>query len=70
MVYNVGWHQGKSIHHVTLLARICNGKIWIEEDGTEEGLGNMLVEAGVPKEDIVLAFISPDLRPLSDYAVA
>jgi hypothetical protein len=53
-----------------LFARIHNGKIWIEEDNTEEGLASLLVEAGVPKEDIVLAFHPPELRDLTEYAVA
>ena len=49
---------------------MAGGKIWIEEDMTEDGLATELVEAGVPKEDIVLAFNPPDRRHLTDYAAA
>ena len=35
---------------------IIDGKIWIQHDGTEIGVANELVEMGVPKEDIVLAY--------------
>ena len=37
---------------------------------TEEGLANQLVKAGVPREDIVLAFQHPSTRKLTDFAVA
>lgn len=70
LVYNIGWQKDKRVQYITLFARLHNGKIWIEEDGTEEGLANLLVEVGVPKEDIVLAFISPIMRSYSDYAAA
>jgi hypothetical protein len=48
---------------------IHNGKIWIQYDGTEEGIANRLVEHGVPKSDIVLAFHPPYKRPYTDFAV-
>lgn len=70
LIYNVGWQHRNRVRYVTLLARLHNGKIWIEEDGTEEDLATLLVEAGVPKEDIVLAFVAPELRPFSQYAAA
>ena len=41
---------------------IKDGKIWIERDFTEVGVANELVELGVPKTDIVLAFRSPFVR--------
>lgn len=45
-------------------------KIWIQHDGTEDGVANDLVKAGVPRDQIVLAFKSPDLRQHTDFAVA
>ena len=44
--------------------------MWIEEDGTEVGLTNELLDAGVPTEDIALAFHPPELRHLTDSAAA
>ena len=35
----------------------------------EEGIAAHLLEAGIPKEDIVLAFHSPDMRPYTEFAV-
>jgi hypothetical protein len=48
---------------------IKDGKIWIQHDGTEIGIANELVKLGVPKEDIVLAFHEPFVRPYTGFAV-
>ena len=40
-----------------------------ERDGTEIGVANELVEAGVPKTDIVLAFYAPYRRQYTEFAV-
>jgi hypothetical protein len=48
---------------------IKDGKIWIERDGTEIVVANELVEAGVPKTDIVLAFYAPYRRLYTEFAV-
>lgn len=47
---------------------IKNGKFWIRYDGTEDGIATELVELGVPKEDIVLAFHAPYKRPFTGFA--
>jgi len=46
-----------------------NGKIWIQHDGTERGVANDLVEWGVPKEAIVLAFHAPYRWQYTGFAV-
>jgi hypothetical protein len=70
LLLKYGWPRGKHAHYTKLHARIHNDKIWIEEDMTEEGLACQLVEAGVPKEDIVLAFHAPEMRSRTEFAVA
>jgi len=67
---NLGWHKGDRITGMTVYVRIRDGKFWIEEDWTENGIANDLVQAGVPKEDIVLAFHEPTMRQYADFAVA
>jgi len=49
---------------------IINGKIWIQRDGTEYGIANELVAAGIPKNKIVLAFHPEDVRQYTDFAIA
>lgn len=65
-----GW-QGKERSHGTIVhAEIRDGKIWIHYDGIEDGITDELVTAGIPKENIVLAFHPPHVRPHTGYAVA
>ena len=68
LVY-VGWDRHRRVHGPVLHLDIIGGKIWIQHDGTEEGIANRLVAAGVPKNDIVLAFQSPFKRKFTDFAV-
>ena len=62
LLYATGWSGQKAISNVILAVRIKEGKIWIDEDATEEGIATALLEAGIPEEDIVLAFQHPFLR--------
>src|SRR4051794_18999480 len=59
---SVGWNKQQRIHGCLLHIDIRNGKIWIQHDGTEEGIADRLVEMGVAKHDIVLGFQSPYKR--------
>ena len=53
-----------------MYVRLKKGKFWIEDDWTEDGIVAYLKEAGVPNEDIVLAFNPPDMRQYTEFAVA
>lgn len=66
----IGWDDTRRMHSSVLHLRLRGDKIWIEYDGTEEGIATALLEAGVPKEDIVLGFYSPRKRQYTDFAVA
>ncbi|MDJ0662023.1 MAG: XisI protein [Crocosphaera sp.] len=65
----VGWKNRKRYHGCVLHLDIKNDKIWIQHDGTEIGIANELVNLGVPKEDIVLAFHEPLVREYTGFAV-
>ncbi len=67
---NLGWQKGDRITGMTVYVRIRDHKFWIEEDWTEDGIATDLVHAGVPREDIVLAFHEPKMRQYTDFAVA
>jgi len=66
---HAGWHNDRRMYGCIIHMDIKNDKIWIQYDGTEVGMANELVAAGVPKEDIVLAFHPPYKRPYSGFAV-
>lgn len=66
----IGWEGHRRVHGCVLHVDIRDGKVWIQHDGTEDGIANDLVEAGIPKDQIVLAFHPPYKRPYTGYAVA
>lgn len=70
ILLDIGWRDGKRAFNPIVYVRIINDKIWMEEDRTEDGITEDLLRAGVPKEDIVLAFHSPEMRPYTEFAVA
>lgn len=70
MLMRLGWQGQKRVKWMIIFARVKGGKILIEHDTTEDGIATELLEAGVPKEDIVLAFHAPELRELTEFAAA
>lgn len=60
----------KRVHGCLIHVDIIEDKIWIQRDGTEKGIATDLLEAGIPKEKIVLAFYAPELRGETGFAVA
>ncbi|MDM8527344.1 XisI protein [Anaerolineales bacterium HSG24] len=70
MLFTLGWWTEGRVHGTTVHVRLRKGKFWIEEDWLEDGITTDLLEAGVPKEDIVLAFHSPKKRAWTEFAVA
>jgi XisI protein len=65
-----GWQGAKRIHGCLVHIDIIEGKIWIQRDDTDGGITYALVEAGIPKDQIVLGFQEASVRPYTDYAVA
>jgi hypothetical protein len=65
-----GWNGPYGIHGPVLHIDIRGEKVWIQHDGTEAGIANELVEAGIPKDRIVLAFKPPSIRPHTGFAVS
>jgi hypothetical protein len=66
---HVGWHGDQRIHGMVIHIDIIDDKIWIQYDGTEIGVATDLVEAGIPRESIVLGFYPASIRPLTDFAI-
>lgn len=69
-LHTIGWQGVKRVWNTTLYVRLKDGKFWIEIDWLEEGIATDLLAAGVSKEDIVLGFKHPELRPYTEFAVA
>jgi hypothetical protein len=70
MVMDIGWSDAGRVHSVPINLRIKNDRIWLEWDGTDQEIAQQLINAGVPQEDIVLAFYRPERRKLTGFALA
>lgn len=68
LLVDVGWDNTGRVHELAFHARLENGKVWIEWDGTEPSLSDELIAAGIPPADIVPAFYRPEYRALLDRA--
>ena len=66
LLMDEGWEGYQRIHRVWAHIELREEKFWIHEDGTQEGLATDLMEKGVARERIVLAFQEP--RSLSRAA--
>jgi hypothetical protein len=69
-VMHVGWDGQCRVHGCVVHIDIIQGKIWIQHDGTNRPVAEELLEAGVPKEDIILGFHPPQVRQYTDFGVA
>jgi hypothetical protein len=66
----VGWEEFKRIYHCVIHLDIKDGRIWIQQNWTEDDLAaDLVVKMGVPREDIVLGLQPPFKRPYTDYGV-
>jgi XisI protein len=68
-MFHVGWRGEKRVYGCVIHLEIKEGKIWIQRDGTEVGMANELIEAGVPKSDLVLGYRSPYMRKFTELVV-
>lgn len=66
MLY-IGWEGPRRVHGTVIHIDIRDDKIWIHYDGTESGIANDLIAAGVPRERIVLGWHAPSLRQHPEY---
>jgi hypothetical protein len=72
ILFSIGWQdilrEYLPFVHIDLKP---DGKVWIQHDGTDLKIALMLADRGVPKQDIVLAFHSPNRRKLlPEFAVS
>lgn len=70
LLLETGWHDDYRIYGSIIHLDIIDDKIWIQQDGTEEGIGNELVNLGIPHRQIVLGFKSLERRKITEFAVS
>ncbi|NER25538.1 MAG: XisI protein [Symploca sp. SIO1C2] len=69
LLVEVGWENGYRIYGTFLHIDIIDNKLWIQHDGTEEGIADELVALGIPKQQIVLGFKPIERRKITEFAI-
>ncbi|HRJ52900.1 MAG TPA: XisI protein [Candidatus Thiothrix moscowensis] len=69
VLLQAGWRGDDYLQGAVIHIQLIDGKIWIQYDGTEEGVATELVDAGIPKSDIVLGFRHPSVRQYTGFAL-
>lgn len=70
LIVSTGFEGTKRYHGCVIYIAIRDGKVWLEADNTDAVIARELVNAGIPKSEIVLGFRLPELRSETGYAVA
>ncbi|MBI5913750.1 MAG: XisI protein, partial [Bacteroidetes bacterium] len=67
LLFDIGWHGKKRVYlpfvHVDVM---LNGKVWIQHDGTDLNIAGLLIEKGIPQNDIVIGFRAPHVRAMME----
>ncbi len=66
----LGWKDGERIFSLLFHADIIDQKIWIQEDNLAYSVAERLLEKGISKKEIVLAYFSATHRQYTEYAVS
>jgi hypothetical protein len=64
---SIGWERTKRVHFTVFHIDIKDGKVWLQKNSTDIDIAEELVEAGIPREQIVLGFVLPQSRKLTKY---
>jgi XisI protein len=70
LLLTLGWNGIHRVHHVVVDVELRGETFWIHRDRTEDGIATDLEQAGIPKEQIVLAWHSERERVYTGYAVS
>ncbi|ETX04038.1 element excision factor XisI family protein [Candidatus Entotheonella palauensis] len=65
----IGRGGDNHIHGSIIHVEFIDDKIRIQYDGTETGIAQELLEAGIPKEEIVLGFRPEKIRAYTGFAI-
>lgn len=69
VLLQAGWRGDDYLQGAVIHIQLIDSKIWVQYDGTEYGVANELVDAGIPTADIVLGFRHPSVRQYTGFAV-
>jgi hypothetical protein len=68
LILRTGWQAKERVQRILIYIRLINNRVYVEEDWTDFDVVGRLLDAGIPQEDVVLAFHHPSLRPFTEFA--
>jgi XisI protein len=67
---NVGWEGSDRIYRCAVHLDLRDGRIWLQQNLTDQNPAAELMAMGVAREDIILGLQPPYKRPYTEYGVA
>ena len=65
-----GWLNHRRLYGTIIDISLRGGKVWVLEDNTEEGIAEDLLEAGLTRDEIVIAWQPEYRRELTGFAIS
>jgi XisI protein len=65
-----GWEGYKRIFNLLFHLDIIGDKVWVQEDTMEYSIAERLVEKGIAKKEILLAYFPDYHRAYTKYAIS
>lgn len=65
----LGWQGMKRLHGIVVQIDVKGDFVWVQADNTDYGVADELVRLGVPREQIVLGYVPPNVRKQTGFAV-
>lgn len=62
------WKDKKYSYIIYIHIDIIDSRIWLQRNNTEEEVVDVLMEQGIPAEDIVLGIVAPYMREATPFA--
>jgi hypothetical protein len=71
LLFKDGWKGPRRVYgNVIHIGVTEEGRVWLHHDGTDLIVGQMLLDRGVEKSDLVVGFHSPSMRKDTEFAVS
>jgi hypothetical protein len=65
---NIGWDGAKRIHHSSIHIELKNdSRVWLQHNATNMDIAEELIEMGIPRDQIVLGSVLPQMRKFTKY---
>ncbi len=69
-IMQVGWAHGRRVHGGVVHIDVRPDRIYVEHNGTDIDVVEMIQKAGVPDNEIVLGWHPPHMRQYTEFALA